>query len=205
MAFGKPGRPPEDRLLRQREIFAAIAPLIVERGVRGLTMRDAAKAAYVSVGALYHYFPTKRDLVLHPLKQEPLERFCHDYFAKSFGLRSQDPSRFFDGFIEFQAQACLFVRPAVVAAVELGSEEFWPTLDGVIELGLGKFADALRLVVPQAREMDVVRLARSVRHVFIAGIFDRSMTADELRDEVRTVIEGARSLAQPAAVGGSAS
>ena len=78
MAFGKPGRPPEDRLLRQREIFAAIAPLIVERGVRGLTMRDAAKAAYVSVGALYHYFPTKRDLVLHPLKQEPLERFCHD-------------------------------------------------------------------------------------------------------------------------------
>lgn len=76
-----------------------IAPLLLERGVRRLTMRDAARVAYVSVGGIYHYFPTKRDLVLHALKQEPLERFCHDYFAKYFGLRSHDPWKFFDGFL----------------------------------------------------------------------------------------------------------
>jgi len=201
VAFGKPGRPREDRVLRQREIYSMVAPLLLDRGVRRLTMRDAARAAYLSVGALYHYFPTKRDLVLHGLQQEPLGRFCHDYFAKYFGIRSQDPWGFFDGFVEFQAQACLFVRPSVQAAVELGSEAFWPTLDGVIELGLGKFADALRLAVPDASELDVTRLARSVRHVFIAGMFDRSMTADELRDEIRAVIEGARTLARPVGVG----
>jgi len=177
-----------------------VAPLLLDRGVRRLTMRDAARAAYLSVGALYHYFPTKRDLVLHGLQQEPLGRFCHDYFAKFFGIRSQDPWRFFDGFVEFQAQACLFVRPSVQAAVELGSEAFWPALDGVIELGLGKFADALRVAVPDASELDVTRLARSVRHVFIAGMFDQSMTADELRNEIHAVIEGARTLARPVGV-----
>jgi AcrR family transcriptional regulator len=201
VAFGKPGRPREDRLLRQREIYSSVAPLLLELGVRRLTMRDAARIAYVSVGALYHYFPTKRDLVLHALQEEPLERFCHDYFAKHFGLRSQDPWGFFDGFVEFQAQACLFVRPSVQAAVELGAEAFWPALDGVIELGLAKFADALRVAVPDASELDVTRLARSVRHVFIAGMFDRSVTVDELREEIRAVIEGARSLAPPVGTG----
>lgn len=80
--------------------------------------------------ALPHYFPTKRDLVLHGLQQEPLWRFCHDYFAKFLDLRSQDPWGFFDGYVEFQAQACLFVRPSVQAAVQLGAEAFWTTQDG---------------------------------------------------------------------------
>ena len=69
MSFGKPGRPREDRLLRQREIFGAVAPLVLERGARRVTMRDAARAAYLSVGALYHYFPTKRDLYVAGLRE----------------------------------------------------------------------------------------------------------------------------------------
>ncbi len=45
------------------QIYSMVGPLLFERGARQLTMRDAARAAYLSVGALYHYFPTKRDLV----------------------------------------------------------------------------------------------------------------------------------------------
>jgi len=63
----KPGRPPEDRLKRQHEIFLAVAPLIERYGARRLTLRQAARAAHLSLGGLYHYFPTKRDLVLHAL------------------------------------------------------------------------------------------------------------------------------------------
>ena len=59
----KRGRPPEDRFLRQCEIFEAVLPLLKRRGVRGLTMRDAAAAACMSVGGLNHYFPTKADLL----------------------------------------------------------------------------------------------------------------------------------------------
>ena len=36
MAFGKPGRPPEDRLARQREIYEAVTPLIYRDGARRL-------------------------------------------------------------------------------------------------------------------------------------------------------------------------
>jgi hypothetical protein len=45
---GKPGRPPEDRLRRQHEIFLAVAPLIERYGARRLTMRQAARATHLS-------------------------------------------------------------------------------------------------------------------------------------------------------------
>jgi AcrR family transcriptional regulator len=50
MAFGKPGRPPEDRLARQREIYEAVVPLIYRDGARRLSIREAARAAHMSVG-----------------------------------------------------------------------------------------------------------------------------------------------------------
>ena len=41
MSFGKPGRPCEDRLIRQREIYLAVTPLLEQIGVRDLSMRAA--------------------------------------------------------------------------------------------------------------------------------------------------------------------
>ncbi len=46
MTFGKPGRPPEDRLARQRELYEAIVPLIYRDGARRLSMRAAARGAH---------------------------------------------------------------------------------------------------------------------------------------------------------------
>lgn len=40
-------------------------------------MRQAAAAAHMSVGGIYHYFPSKRDLVLFVLSPEALQRLCH--------------------------------------------------------------------------------------------------------------------------------
>src|SRR6202022_304324 len=80
--FGKPGRPPEDRVQRKREIWTAVAPLIEKLGVRNLTMRQAAAASFMSLGGLYHYFPNKRALVLFGTDQEALERICADFIAR---------------------------------------------------------------------------------------------------------------------------
>jgi AcrR family transcriptional regulator len=63
MGFGKPGRPREDRLARQQQIFGAVRDLLAPGRTRALTMAQAARQAN-SVGGLYHYFPSKRDLVL---------------------------------------------------------------------------------------------------------------------------------------------
>src|SRR5258708_11606862 len=46
MTFGKPGRPPEDRMARQCEILVAVSPLLLTIGAQQLSMRQAAQAAY---------------------------------------------------------------------------------------------------------------------------------------------------------------
>ena len=88
---GKPGRPPEDRLKRQHEIFLAVAPLIERYGAKRLTMRQAARAAHLSLGGLYHYFPTKGDLVLHALKPEAVARLCAEFHGRHADLERTDP------------------------------------------------------------------------------------------------------------------
>lgn len=191
MTFGKAGRPHEDRLLRQREIFDAVAPLILERGARRVTMRDAAHAAFLSVGGLYHYFQTKRELLLHPLTQDALDRFCSDFLKGSFGLKADDPQAFLDMYTEFCARTCLFVRPAAQAAVELGADTFWPVLEASMQNGLDNFLDALRKVAPGLAELELLVLAQSIRRVLLAGMFDRSMTADEIRTGIRKLVEAA--------------
>src|SRR5687768_13949306 len=111
MAFGKPGRPPEDRQARQQEIYRAVGPLILEHGVGHLSMRQAAHAACLSVGGLYHYFPTKRDLVLHPLRPEVLLRRCHDFHGQYGGLSISNPAQYLAVYLDFLADTALLLRP----------------------------------------------------------------------------------------------
>ncbi|MCW5879547.1 MAG: helix-turn-helix transcriptional regulator [Anaerolineae bacterium] len=125
MAFGKIGRPPEDRLARQREIYNAVAPLILQVGARRLSMRQAARAACLSIGGLYHYFPTKRDLVLHGLCPEALLRHCQDFHTQFGHLAYLDPQRYMDEGINVVVKEVAFCRPAIYAALELGAESFW--------------------------------------------------------------------------------
>lgn len=79
MAFGKPGRPPEDRLARQTQIYQAVCPLLLQVGARRLRMQQAAKAACMSVGGVYHYFPSKQELVLHGLQPQGFQWRCQDF------------------------------------------------------------------------------------------------------------------------------
>ncbi len=187
---GKSGRPPEDRLLRQREIFEAVSPLIETVGARKLTMRQAAAAAYMSLGGLCHYFPTKRSLVLHGLQPSAMERICHDFFAEHGYLEVVDPHMFLDTFIDFHVREVFFVRPSILAALELGTVEFWSGLEGAMAQGIEKFVDTLARVVPDASERDLQALARAVRRSLFAALLDRSTTPDELRAELRALIEG---------------
>ena len=165
MAFGKLGRPPEDRFARQAEICRAVGPLIVERGVSRLSMREAAHAACLSVGGLYHYFPTKRDLALHPLQPEALLRTCQDFHAAYGHLAEQDPAAYLDAYLDFLASTAGFLRPAVWAALELGVAELQESL----ALGFGmpaiydEFLGLLGRALPDADQRDIPGLANAVR------------------------------------------
>ena len=100
---GNPGRPPEDRLKRQHEIFLAVAPLVERYGARRLTMRQAARAAHLSLGGLYHYFPPKRDLVLHALKPEAVARVCAEFHGRHADLERTDPHRYVAADVDYMA------------------------------------------------------------------------------------------------------
>ena len=188
--FGKVGRPAEDRLLRQREIFEAVAPLILEVGARELTMRQAAYRASMSIGGMYHYFPSKRDLVLHSLKPEAHDRLCIEFYAAYGHLEDSDPDAFLDAFIEFQVHAAEFVRPALHAALDLGADTVWPTLERAMSLGLEDWVRIARRVVPEADERDLVALCRAVRRTMLGAMLDKTITPAELREELRALIVG---------------
>ena len=132
MAFGKLGRPPEDRLARQHEIYVAVSPLIVQGGARQLSMRQAARAVSLSIGGLYYYFPTKRELLLHGLCPAALLRFCQEFHAEFDYLTETDPRRYLEEGIAVIVQQAEFCRPSIQAALELGAESLWEVVETLL-------------------------------------------------------------------------
>lgn len=188
--FGKPGRPPEDRLERRREIWAAVSPLIEKFGARNLTMRQAAAVSFLSLGGLYHYFPDKRSLVLFGLDQEAHERVCMEFKTTYGHLKDSDPQAAAEAFVEFFGERVSFIRPAMYAALELGSEDFMSRLEANINLGLDAFMQVLRVAVPDGEDRDLRVVGRTVRRLVLAGLMDRSVTRSEIEEELRAVISG---------------
>jgi AcrR family transcriptional regulator len=187
---GKPGRPPEDRLKRQHEIFLAVAPLIERYGARRLTMRQAARAAHLSLGGLYHYFPTKQDLVLHALKPEAVARVCAEFHGRHADLARTGPQRYVQADVEYMARQCFFIRPAFQAALELDAEVAWDHIQVSIEGGLDSCTRPLGYALPQCSPEEIGRLGRSVRRTVFSALIDRTVTPEELRQELLSLIQG---------------
>ena len=190
MSFGKPGRPPEDKLARQREIYEAVAPLILEVGARRLSMRDAARAAHMSVGGLYHYFPTKRDLVLHSLEWEARHRLCREYREQLFSLSGWNADAHIEVYLDLSIRMFAFMRPSVQAALELGAEELQEALDAGLAANVGELVESLRLVSPEATELGLEKLARTIRRVVLGALVDQHADLDETREQLRAIVEG---------------
>lgn len=190
MAFGKKGRPPEDRLARQREIYTAVAPLILETGARRLSMRQAARASSLSIGGLYHYFPTKRDLVLHGLCPEAILRYCEDFHAQCGPLAQTDPRQYIDAGIDVVVQQVAFCRPAIHAALEFGYTTFWDVIDTLLAGTLLEFEANLQRVVPEVSDEELQRWGRTIRRFICAALMDKDSESAELRDDLRNLVGG---------------
>lgn len=189
MSFKKLGRPPEDRVARQGEIYQSVSPLIMEQGVQALSMRQAADISCLSIGGLYHYFPTKRDLVLHGLHVETLQRLCQDFHQHSSHLISVNLRQYFDVFYRYLIESILFLRPSALAIVELEADAFtqlYQTLDTVMV----EFVETFRLLAPTLPDAHIQTLARAVRRFCLATLIDATSTQEELRREFYLLIGG---------------
>lgn len=189
MAFGKPGRPRENREERRYEIYRRVAPQILRHGA-AVTARDAAEAALVSVGTFYRYFPSKRELLLYGLRPEAQEFVCRPFGTENEALRRQDPERYLDAFIDHQVAMALFVRPSVRAANDIGLPTLMAAVEATVSHAAVEFAGLFAEFVPGASERDLAALARSVRRSVIGALLDPSVTRRELRATLRALIDG---------------
>jgi hypothetical protein len=119
-------------------------------------------------------------------------------FGRPGRPHEEDPLQSLDVSADFCAHMCLFVRPAAQAAVELGSDPSWPVIEASMQSGLTNLVKALRRVAPDLDESAAPLLARSIRRVLLAGMFDRSMSGDNIRTTVRSLVVTA--VARPVAV-----
>jgi AcrR family transcriptional regulator len=187
----QPGRPPEDRLARQTEIYRAVAPLIVEHGVKRLSMRAAARSSHMSVGGLYHYFPTKRDLVLHALRDDAVDRYCEDFTDRYGMLAETDPEAYLSEYTVYIARMVELCRPSVLAALELGMDVFLALADRLTS-GIAKFRDGVRALVPDMCDEDVDRFDRTLHRMLVGALLDRNLSQAQLADELHHFVTGIR-------------
>jgi AcrR family transcriptional regulator len=163
-------------------------------------MRQAATAAYLSVGSLYNYFPTKKALVTFGLDHETLKNACTDFFARAERSGVHDPIAAARDFSRFLAGQVFFIRPSMLAALESGGAEgFVSALEAVLIRG-DKHIEELVLAHSDARGGDAASVARLVRRVVLSGLLDRSVTQIELERDLFAAFEGVTIRRAPATI-----
>jgi AcrR family transcriptional regulator len=197
VAFRKPGRPREDRLARQNEIYLAVVPLLRRTGVRGLSMRAAAHAAYVSVGRLYYYFPSKRALVLHGLQPEAIVRFRTGDEADCADAIKGDPTAYGEALRDYIYElATEFILPAYDAAVELGLEIMLAQVRHSLDNSVEALMDLVRPLVAHLEEPQLAALCTGIQRIMLAILLDRARTPEQYRLDLGALIAGYAAAAQ---------
>ncbi len=187
--FSKPGRPPEDMVERRLDIYERVAPLLTERGMSGLSMEQAARAAHVSVGTLYRYFPNKRSLVLYGINPEPADLLCSRFTRKLTRIEDRDATR--TAVAAFIVGTVQLMRPSVDAAIRLGPDVVRGQLDQVARQPLATFPALLAM----GRPIDDVRppehVERIVRRTIVSTLMEAESETEELRQTFEGVLAGA--------------
>jgi AcrR family transcriptional regulator len=183
------GRPPEDRFARRSEIYDRVYPLVLERSAGALTMRELARAALMSVGGLYHYFSSKRELLFFPLLPDTCQEHYERFRARWSHLRWEDPRRYLDEFLRELASSALQMRPAVVAALEIGAGELWQTMEQSMQVEMSDLLDVVG-EVHAIGPVQLAPLARQIRRTVMGAMFDPDIAPQELRDQLDALITG---------------
>ncbi|HEX2162259.1 MAG TPA: TetR/AcrR family transcriptional regulator [Thermoleophilaceae bacterium] len=179
---------------RREHLLRAGAELLGRRPYEEVSIDEIARAAGISKGLLYHYFPTKKDFVVAVLRQE-VDRVT--------ALTAPDPSlpaveqidAALDAFLDYvehhaSAYAAIFRTrgggdPEIRAVLEEGRERRVEiVLDGVAGQLLAAGAD---------RESAVLRSAVQGWISFVEGVLlrwldKRDLERDQLRELLRAVL-----------------
>jgi hypothetical protein len=128
--------------------------------------------------------------VLHGLCPEAILRHCQDFHAQFGHLAELDPRRYLEKGIEVVVEQVGFCRPAIHAALELGTESFWEVIEALLTGTEQAFEVNLQRLYPEVRDQEVQRWGRAIRRAMCAALLDKSVNPDELRDELCILVDG---------------
>lgn len=197
--FGKPGRPSNDPVRERLRIYRAARPLILERGVRGTTIKDVARVAFISPGGIYHYFTSKTHLVLYGLNPEALSRACRDEAAELYqelAAATPDITQVVRLYVEKNVRMLEFVRPAVQAAIELGRTELKRRLSASLKEDADGLVSALGDL--QCGPPNPEQAADAIRRTILGLAVDDGVTSDDARRQLKWLFEQLVPALQPA-------
>ena len=182
--FSKPGRPRENVVERRLDIYVRVAPLLAERSMSGLSMEQAARAAHVSVGTLYRYFPSKRSLVLYGINPEPADHLSARFAGSAAPMEDRHAMR--AALASFMVQTVRIMRPSLDAAIQLGPE--------VVRSGLNRVArqplETFRALLVSGMAIDDGRSPEYVEHVVRRTIVSSLVEMESESEELREIFEG---------------
>lgn len=166
---------------RRTEILDAALGLMAREGASGMSMRALAGACGVNVATLYHYFPSKRDL----LRAAVAHRQGDDLFAPPFpeGLAGSVADRLFALLDHVFAAMCSdddFWRALLAEAIHGDAEVLEPLLDisGGFEVALGRW---IRELLPDAPALHDPAVVRALRHALYGVLMEHLPQADNRR------------------------
>jgi hypothetical protein len=84
----------------------------------------------------------------------------------------------------------LLPPPGLQAALELDAEVAWDHIQASIEGGLESCTRPLAHALSECTPEEIRRLGRSVRRTFFSALIDRTVTPDEMRHELLSLIQG---------------
>jgi hypothetical protein len=117
-------------------------------------------------------------------------RLCAEFHRRHAGLERTDPGRYVPADVDYMARQCFFLRPAFHAALELDAEVAWDHIQASIEGGLDACTRPLGHALPGCTPEEIRRLGRSLRRTLFSALIDRTVTPDEMRHELLSLIQG---------------
>ena len=174
------GRPPEDRVLRRLEIYAAVMPLLERSGAHEPTVRQIAQAANVSVSTLYKYFPSKRAMLTYGATLEGWGSLCDRLTTAREDLRTSDPAAYVEAFVEETADLMYFIRPALHTGLASGAPDIMDQLHRGAGWECDVFDHTLSAVRDDLPENARSRMGNVFHRYFLTTMIDRAVPRDEV-------------------------
>jgi AcrR family transcriptional regulator len=173
---------------QRTRILTAALDLMAEKGARGMSMRSLAAVCGLNVATLYHYFPSKTDLVSAAIAHGRLDSLFEAPFPA--GLTGSVDDRLgalLESLCLTMIEDDRFWRAVLAEAIHGDAEVLTPVLEmsAAFEAALGHWIAEL---LPDAPALHAPEVVRSVRHAFYGVLVEHLPQSPGARERAAAAV-----------------